>query len=136
MTHEAALSDCSEQSHIIGPDASAAALMHETMRHAERALRMLRQVLTPLQDARLLVDAFPCPVDPCHLSRVVALELQDPCADAALDVDALADVLQRLLPGLSGLEPLPFLDADELGKDVLGDAGKEMLGNTVTTGYM
>ena len=67
---------------------------------------------------------------------MIALELQDPCADALLDVDALADVLQRLLPGLSGLEPLPFLDADEVGKDVLGDAGRDLLGNTVTTGCM
>lgn len=100
---------------------------------------LVRQVLTPVQDARLLVDAFPTSVDPCHLSRVVALELQDPCADAAVEADIFGD---SLLSGLSGLDPLPLLDADDIGKDMLAEASKEMLmgnqqgGNTVTTGYM
>lgn len=42
------------------------------------------QVLTPLQDARFLVDSYPSPVDPVLMSKLVAEELRDPSANHVL----------------------------------------------------
>ena len=81
-----------------------------------------------MQDAQLLVDAFPYHPDPCALAKLIAEELHHPCASTAIDLEPHMDSSQCLLPGLSGLDTLAFLDSDDLAK--------EMLGPTVTTGYM
>lgn len=73
------------------------------------------QVLTPLQDARLLVDAYPLPPDPLLLSRLVAQELGDPSAHATAAAAIEAEPpsapgsLLPLAPALPSLEfpPLP-----------------------------
>lgn len=72
-------------------------------------------MLTPLQDARLLVDAYPLPPDPLLLSRLVAEELRDPSAhpSAAAAIEAgprsAPGNLLSLAPALPSLEfpPLP-----------------------------
>lgn len=78
-----------------------------------------------MQDAQLLVDAFPYHPDPCALAKLIAEELHHPCASTAIDLEPHMDSIQGLLPGLPGLD---FLDSDELAKEILGP--------TVTTGYM
>lgn len=70
------------------------------------------QILTPVQDARLLVDAFPQPPDPMLLSRLVVEELHDPSAQFAIEgvPSTVPGTLRPLLaPALDSTEfpPLP-----------------------------
>lgn len=70
------------------------------------------QILTPVQDARLLVDAFPQPPDPLLLSRLVAEELRDPSAQFALEgvpSSGPGQLRPLLAPALDSTEfpPLP-----------------------------
>lgn len=102
------------------------------LRHPKEVSRTLRlralQVLTPMQDARLLVEAYPLPPDPLLLSKLVAEELCDPCADcpaieadpfsARLNLPAANNLLPGLAPALPSLEfpPLPGVLPATLGR--------------------
>lgn len=66
-------------------------------------------MLTPVQDARLLVEAYPAAPDPVQLSALIAHELKDPSADYSL-AGVPAPELAGLLPaGLSALSALPYV---------------------------
>ncbi|CAL8470840.1 g10382 [Coccomyxa elongata] len=83
------------------------ALIREQQETFALAQYGIREILTPVQDARLLVDAFPQPPDPMLLSRLVAEELHDPSAQFAIEG------VPSTVPG--NLRPLlaPALDSTE-----------------------
>ena len=97
------------------------------------ALRV--QVLTPVQDARLLVEAYPAGPDPVQLSTLVAQELNNSSADRAILGLPAAGLGGLPPPGLSALSalpyvPVPFERSQPFSKaDLLQD-------NTVTTGFL
>ncbi|CAK0782705.1 hypothetical protein CVIRNUC_005900 [Coccomyxa viridis] len=95
----------------------------------------VREVLTPVQDARLLVEAYPAGPDPVQLSTLVAQELNDSSADRAILGLPAAGLGGLPPPGLSALSalpyvPVPFEHSQPFSKaDLLQD-------NTVTTGFL
>ncbi|KAK9903912.1 hypothetical protein WJX75_000283 [Coccomyxa subellipsoidea] len=102
----------------------------------------IREVLTPLQDARLLVDAYPLPPDPLLLSRLVAQELGDSSAHATAAAAIEAEPpsapgsLLPLAPALPSLEfpPLPG-DFFEAPAEPMPSKSSPPA-HTVTTGFI
>ena len=96
-------------------------------------------MLTPVQDARLLAEAYPSAPDPVQLSTLVAHELQDPSADFALPGLTSPDMGGLPPPGLSALTALPiaYMPAPhELPQLRKGRSADMLHDNTVTTGFL
>ena len=94
------------------------------------------QVLTPVQDARFLAEAYPAAPDPVQLSTMVAHELQDPSADYCFATLPGPEIGNLPPPGLSALSALPYVPAPhEHAQQRLG-APEMLRDNIVTTGIL
>ena len=94
------------------------------------------QVLTPVQDARFLAEAYPAAPDPVQLSTMVAHELNDVSADycfASLPVPEMGGLPP---PGLSALSALPYLPAPREQSQQRIGATELLRDNIVTTGIL
>ena len=99
----------------------------------EKAL-LHAQVLTPVQDARMLAEAYPAAPDIVQLSLLVAHELRDPSADYSFASLPAPDMGGLPPPGLSALSALPYVPAPQPHQRT---RKPEMLrDNTVTTGIL
>jgi len=103
------------------------------------------QVLTPVQDARMLAEAYPAAPDIVQLSMLVAHELRDPSADYSFASLPAPDMGGLPPPGLSALSALPYVPAPQQHLQHLQQTQQphqrtrkpEMLrDNTVTTGIL
>lgn len=100
------------------------------------ALLLQLQVLTPVQDARFLAEAYPAPPDPVQLSTMVAHELKDPSADYSFASLHVPDMGGLPPPGLSGLSALPYVPAPQEHPQQRTGAPELLRDNTVTTGIL
>ena len=94
------------------------------------------QVLTPVQDARFLAEAYPAAPDPVQLSTMVAHELNDPSADYCFANLPVPDMAGLPPPGLSALSALPYVPAPREHPQQRIGATELLRDNTVTTGIL